>query len=164
MELAFLIYRMDDDLIMLQKIGRVAFLVAAGIALFGALVHWAALFVSPDWAAFLRAPGWVVDSFRNGTWVGPVGGIAIGALMLLCALYSFASIRWIGWIPLTRIALPVIATICILRGLLVIPLLLHAPTGFNIVGSLIWLIAGICFLVGAWSHWRLLKRNTSPSI
>jgi hypothetical protein len=145
---------------MFQRIGRVAFLVGAGIALFGAIVHWAALFVSPDWAAFLRAPSWAVDSFRDGTWIGPAGGIAIGVLMLLCALYAFVGIRWMGWIPMTRIALPTITSICILRGLLVIPSITYAPTGFNIVGSLIWLIAGLCFFVGTVSHWSSLQRHS----
>jgi hypothetical protein len=144
-----------------QQMGRFAFLAGIGIALFGAAIHWAALFMSPLWMAFLRAPPWAVDSLRNKTWVAPVGGIVIGILFLLCAIYAYAALEGKKLLPLARIALPVISIIFILRGLLVIPALLYRPTGFNVVGSMIWLVAGICFLIGTLSHWRLLTRQRS---
>jgi len=139
-----------------QKIGRSAFLVGTGIALFGAIIHWVALFVNPLWMAFLRAPPWVVESLRNKTWIASVGGVVIGFLFFLCATYAYAALEGKRLLPLARIALPVISVIFILRGLLVMPALIYRPTGFNVVGSLIWLVAGICFLVGTLSHWRSL--------
>lgn len=143
-------------------IGRISFLIGAGIAIFGALIHWLAPLLGADWYAFLRSPQWVVDSARNGTWEAPVGAVVIGVLMFACALYAFAGAGILRWMPLVQTGLSVISPICLLRGLVLVPFLISAPeklTGFDIVGSLIWFIAGLSFLSGT-SAVRTLSRTS----
>ena len=145
-------------------IGRYAFVFGAGIWLFGALIHWVAPLLGADWYAFLHSPEWVVGSARNGTWEAPLGAVVIGGLMFACALYALAGAGMIRRIPLLKTALVVISTIGIVRGLLPVPLLLSAPdrlSAFDIVGSLIWLLAGLSFLLGTASRWHLLATTKS---
>lgn len=143
-----------------MKLERLAFLCGAGIAIFGALIHWVAPLLGPDWYAFLTAPKWVVESARQGTLDAPVGGVVIGGLMFVCALYAFSATGLMRRLPLTKTALCVISTICLVRGLLLIPLLINVPerlTAFDIAASVVWFVAGLCFLVGTIVRWRALK-------
>lgn len=131
--------------------GRYAFLLAAGISMFGALIHWVAPLLGPDWYAFLQAPPSVVDSARAGTWFAPTGALAIGALMFVCALYALAGAGYLRWLPFAQMAQGTIAAVCLLRGLLVLPYLYKFPDRvwtFDVVASVIWLAAGLGFLVG----------------
>ncbi|WP_211453178.1 hypothetical protein [Collimonas antrihumi] len=142
--------------------GHLAFLVGAGIAVFGALIHWVAPFLGPDWYAFLHAPKWVVDSARNGTMAAPVGAVVIGFLMFTCASYAFSGAGLIRRLPFVKTGLAVISTICLLRSLLLVPYLVTVPkmlSAFDIVGSLVWFVAGVMFSVGAFKNWHLLSRN-----
>lgn len=152
-----------------MNLSRFAFLLAAGISLFGALIHWVAPAMDPDWYAFLTSPAWVVESARNHTWSAPIGGMAIGGLMFMCALYAFAGMGRIKKLPLMRTALCIITSVCLVRGLLLIPFLVRVPerlTAFDIVASLVWLIAGIAFLSGTIGSWSQLKPAslTEPGI
>jgi len=145
-----------------SNVSRNAFMVGAGIALFGALIHWIAPWIGPDWYAFLHAPASIVTSARTGTWLAPSGAVAIGALMFLCALYALSGAGIIRKIPLLRTALVIITTICVLRGLALIPFLMLVPSklsGFDIVGSLVWLLAGVSFLLGTVGSWRQVKQH-----
>lgn len=147
-----------------MKLERLAFLLAAGIALFGALIHWVAPVMGPDWYAFLTSPAWVVESARNGSWEAPVGGLIIGALMFLCAVYAFSATGLIRQLPLLRTGLCLISAICSIRGLLLIPYLVKVPerlTAFDILASLVWLLAGLSFLTGTMRRWKALGATAS---
>jgi hypothetical protein len=134
--------------------GRLAFLLAAGISLFGALIHFAAPLLGPEWYAFLQAPPRVVSSARAGTWFEPAGAALIGALMFVCCLYALAGAGRLRWLPFAQMAQGTIAAVCLLRGLLVVPYLYQFPERtwtFDVVASLIWVAAGIAFMVGIMS-------------
>lgn len=143
---------------------HIAFLIGAGIAIFGAIIHWVAPFVGPDWYAFLTSPKWVVDSAQSGTIRAPVGAAVIGLLMFTCGLYAFSGAGIIRRLPLTRTGLIVISSICLLRGLLLVPFLLRVPnllSAFDIVASLVWFAAGVAFFVGTAKNWPFLKPKIS---
>jgi hypothetical protein len=145
---------------MKETISKFPFLLAAGIALFGAIIHWVAPFVGVDWYGFLTAPQDVVDSARNGTMLAPVGAAIIGLLMFACAMYAFSGAGLSRRLPLTKTALAVISAICLLRGLLLIPFLIRFPLAvstFDIVASAVWFVAGAAFAVGTVGNWRRLK-------
>lgn len=58
-----------------------------------------------------------------------------------------------------KTGLIVIATICLLRGLLLTPFLVMVPerlSAFDITASMVWLVAGIAFLIGTVKRWPLL--------
>jgi hypothetical protein len=142
--------------------GRYAFLLAAAIALVGALLHFAAPLLGPDWYAFLRAPAAVVASARRGTALAPAGSLLIGALMLACALYALAGAgaAWLRWLPFAPQAQGTIAAVCLLRGLLLAPHMLKFPalvSTFDILASVIWLVTGAAFVLG------ILVRQPGPS-
>ena len=131
--------------------GRFAFLLAAAISLFGAVIHFAAPWLAPEWYAFLQAPPKVVASAQAGTWFAPAGAAAIGVLMFICCLYALAGAGRLRWLPFVQMAQGAIAAICLLRGLLVVPYLYKFPDRawtFDVIASLIWLAAGLGFLTG----------------
>ena len=131
--------------------GRFAFLLAAAISLFGAMIHFAAPLLGPDWYAFLQAPAKVVASARAGGLWAPAGAVAIGLLMLVCALYGLAGAGLLRWLPFAQMVQGTVAAVCLLRGLLVLPYLYKFPDRvwtFDVVASVIWLAAGLGFLVG----------------
>ncbi len=131
--------------------GRFAFLLAAGISLFGAVIHFAAPLLGPAWYAFLQAPPKVIASASAGSWFAPAGAVAIGGLMLICALYALAGAGRLRWLPFAQMAQGTIAAVCLLRGLLVLPYLYKFPERlwtFDALASVIWFAAGLGFLVG----------------
>jgi hypothetical protein len=143
-----------------DHISKAAFSIASGIALFGAIIHWIAPFIGYDWYAFLGAPTWVLESVREQSLAAPAGAAAIGGLMATCALYSLSGAAVIPRLPLLRLGIVTIALICLARGLVLLPYLLLVPgtfTPFNVIGSAIWLIAGLGFATGGVRRWRQLR-------
>jgi hypothetical protein len=124
---------------------------AGAIAVLGALVHVAAILGGPAWYAWFDAPPFVVESARRGTWLAPVSAAAIAALMALCAAYAFSAAGAIRRLPLLRLMLGGMAAVCLLRALVVWPLLATHPelrNLFTVVASLVWGLAGAGFAVG----------------
>ena len=122
----------------------------------GALLHFVvALSGRADWVAYFRAPAVVVQSVRDGGWLGAMAGVVIGILMQIARLYAFSADGIIPRLPLTRTALIVLAVIGLLRGALVPASLLVQPTlidryvTFDWVAAAIWGSIGLCFAMGA---------------
>ncbi len=141
-----------------------ALLTGASIFLFGAGIHWSAPLLGPDWYAFLEAPASVVASARQDTPLATVGVGVIGGLMFACALYGLAARSRTFRPPLLRTALVAISLVCLLRGLILIPLVLVYPgrfktEGFDIVASVVWFLAGATYLMGLIGSWRRLGRS-----
>ncbi|WP_342119725.1 hypothetical protein [Pseudoduganella sp. OTU4001] len=131
--------------------GRFAFLLAAGISLFGALIHFAAPLLGSEWYAFLQAPPKVVASAEAGGLLAPAGAVVIGLLMLVCAMYALAGAGYLRWLPFAQMVQGTVAAVCLLRGLLVLPYLYKFPNRvwtFDVIASVIWLAAGLGFLIG----------------
>ena len=126
-------------------------LLAAAIAACGAVIHVVAIVGGADWYAFFRAPPVVVESAREGTWVAPVCALVIAALMAVCACYALSAAGMMRRLPFSRAALFSIAALCLLRGLLVIPLAVKRPDlvdTFEVVAAIVWAFAGIGFAAG----------------
>lgn len=140
---------------------QTALLTGAAISLFGAVIHWISPLLGPDWYAWLRAPQFVVESARAGTWQAPTGAVVIGGLMFVCALYAWSAMGRMARLPLLRTALVVIAAIGLLRGLALLPYAWKVPQlldTFDVVGSLVWFVAGLGFALGARRNWAGLAR------
>ena len=146
---------------MMQDLGNIGFLVGAAIALFGAVIHWIAPILGVDYYASLGSPRWVVESARNRTWQAPAGAIVIGALMFACALYALAGMgKTVPYLPLVKMAIVTIATLCLVRGLLIIPILIRDPrmfTPFHVIAALVWFVAGLGFAIGAYQNWARIS-------
>jgi len=132
-------------------------LLAAGLgSTAGALLHVVvALSGRADWVAFFRAPAIIVQSMRDGGWLGPLSGLAIGALMQIAGCYAFSGAGLLPRLPLLRTALIVLAAIGLLRGLLVPlslaiqPALIARYQTFDWVATAIWGGIGLCFAMGS---------------
>lgn len=129
---------------------------AGFIALLGVVIHIAAIFGGPSWFAFFGAPSSVVESARNGTWLAPVGALVIAGLMAICAAYAFSALGVIRRLPLLRTGLAGMAIICLLRALVLWPLMINHPdlrNTFEIVAAIVWGLAGVGFVFGfRWVH------------
>jgi hypothetical protein len=134
---------------------------AAAISLAGAAIHVAAIVGGPSWYQFFGAPPRVVDSAHAGTWLAPVSAAAIAFLMGVCALYACSALGLVRRLPMLRLTLAGIAAICLLRGLVVLPLAFTHPalrTPFEVIAALVWATAGLGFVAGFFA-----ARPYSPS-
>jgi hypothetical protein len=121
------------------------------IATAGVVIHVGAIVAGPSWFAFFNAPRAVVASAHAGTWLAPVSALAIAALMALCALYAASAVGLVRRLPLLRIGLAGMASVCIVRALLLPVLAVRHPelrNTFEVVSALIWGAAGVGFAVG----------------
>jgi Na+-driven multidrug efflux pump len=115
------------------------------IAAAGVLIHVGALFAGESWFVFFNAPPSVVASARAGTWLAPVSGLAIAGLMGLCGYYAASSIGRVPRPPLQRPGLAAMATVCLVRALLLPVLAVSHPelrNTFEIVAAIVWGVAG----------------------
>lgn len=125
-------------------------LVAAGIAAVGVAIHLGAIVGGESWYAFFGAPPSIVASARQGTWLAPASAAVIAVLMGVCALYACSAAGLVRRLPLLRLALAGIATVCLVRGAVLIPFAIKHPQLFNtfeVVAAIVWAIAGIGFAV-----------------
>ena len=137
--------------------------VAAGIAWFGAIIHFIAPLLSLDWLNFLHAPRAAVEAARHGDNTVYYLGMLIGALMALAGAYAWSAACGGRKVPLTVPALYVLSVLCIVRGLGVLLLLIwkniaYQQAAFDYVASVIWLMAGLGFVAGL-IHLCLLQRR-----
>lgn len=124
---------------------------AGVIAVIGVIIHIAAIFGGPSWYAYFGAPPQIVQSAREGTWLAPVGTMIISALMAICAAFAFSSLGVIRRLPLLRTGLAGMAAICLVRSMILWPLMINHPelrNTFEIVAALVWGMAGLGFMFG----------------
>lgn len=123
-------------------------LLAAGIAAVGCAIHLAAIAGGASWYAWFNAPPGVVASARAGTWLAPVSAAAIALLMAICALYACSAAGLVRRLPLLKTMLFGIATICLLRVVVLVPLAIRYPqllNTFEVVAALVWGMAAVGF-------------------
>ncbi|MBY0573578.1 MAG: hypothetical protein K2P84_07845, partial [Undibacterium sp.] len=102
----------------------------------GAVIHWIAPVLGPDFYAFLRSPAIVAQSAQQHTWLAPVGALVIGILMFVCALYALSGAAVIRPLPVLKTGIVVTGLLCLIRGLAMLPFLLLLPktlTAFNLI-------------------------------
>lgn len=128
------------------------------IALIGVAIHIAAIFGGVNWYIFFGAPPIIVQSARDGTWLAPLSNMLITVLMGICAAYAFSAMGVIRRLPLLRTGLVCMAVICLLRSLVLWPLMINHPelrNTFEIVAAIVWGVAGVGFAFG----YRLAQSN-----
>ena len=99
------------------------------------------------------------------TWGGDIVTAAIALILFIWAAYGFSGAGRIGRMPLLRTALVAIASIYLLRGLFIIPILIwpQLRSPFNIWSSLIVLGYGLVYAVGTWRVWPSISTNARKS-
>ena len=124
---------------------------AAAISTLGVAIHVAAIAGGPPWYVFFGAPPMIVASAREGTWLAPVSTAGIALLMGICAVYACSALGVVRRLPLLRTMLAGIASVCLIRALVLVPLAFTHPellNLFEVIAALIWGTAGIGFVAG----------------
>jgi hypothetical protein len=120
---------------------RLAILIATA----GVVIHLGAIVAGPSWFVFFNAPAPFVESARTGTWLAPVAGFIIAALMGSCGYYAASSLGLVPRPPLQRSGLAAMATVCISRALLLPLLAIRHPelrNTFETVAAIVWGLGG----------------------
>lgn len=129
------------------------------IASLSAVWHLLCILGGPSWFVFARAPQQIIDSAQQDTLLAPISTVVVASLMFACTVFSFSAVGFVRKVPLLKPALITIATLCTLRGLIVIPSFVTS-TGFDIwqiVASTVWFYVGICFIAGSTEQLKLGK-------
>ncbi len=145
------------DWILLDNYRQKLLFIGALIAFFAAIWHWLCIFGGPSWFEFARAPQIIVQSAQQGTWLAPLGAIVVGGVMFACTLFAFASLGIIAQLPLCKTALITISLLCLVRGLMIVPVWLFelgVVDVFSVVASVVWFFVGVCYFCGAYESFQ----------
>jgi len=136
---------------MKKTYGYLALFIVTGIAFSTALAHLSCIYFGPSCYAAQMAPTAIIESAKHGTLLAPIGAIVVSALFILIGLYSLSAAKIINNLPLTKLAIYVISTISIIRGILGIQLAIRHPERMDFIAttaSVVWLVAGLLLLSG----------------
>lgn len=127
------------------------------------LLHIGCIAFGASWFRFFGAPERAVVAYENGDMRLVWMTVAITAVLAIWAAYAFSAAGLIGRLPLLRTGLVTIASIYLLRGLLLVPALAKAPypgSTFDIWSSTIVLVYGLTYAAGTWLAWEQLSTPT----
>ena len=143
----FLFYK-EDYLINTSFVSR--FLFISGIITTSAAIwHLLCIWGGISWFIFARAPNVVIQSVQQGTLLAPISTIIVASLMFICALYAFSCAKIIRKLPLLKSAAMTIALLCLMRVVLVLPMLWknNFTDLWQVVATSVWLFVGISFVL-----------------
>ena len=137
-------------------------LIAALLSGIAALLHIGCIVFGPSWYRFFGAGERMAQLAANGSAIPAVITAGIAAVLALWSLYALAGAGVIAKLPLTRVALCIIAGIFLLRGIAGFVLAAVAPgersVAFWCWSSLICLGIGALYLIGTRQVWSQLSR------
>ena len=142
------------------------YLLAAAICcLAAALAHIGCIVFGGDWYRFLGAGEQMARMAEQGLWYPTILTSFVVLVLLLWALYGLSGAGAIKRLPLTKIALVMITSILLLRGVAFVWLMPMFPenslTFWLVSSGICWFIAGL-FAVGSWQRWADLNgKNVS---
>ena len=148
---------------MKPKIGVMLLALAACIAMGTAIAHMSCIFLGAECYAVQMAPSQIIESARNGTYLAPIGTIFVSAIFVVLGVYALSAAGVVRKLPLLKPVIYVVATLCIIRGILPLQLWLRHPEKVNDIvfyTGIVWLIAGLLYLVG----YRLSQTRKTASI
>ena len=134
---------------------KAAMIFVAVVALSVVIAHMSCIWLGPECFAIQRAPLSIIESSKNGTWFAPIGTTFVSFLFVVCAIYALSGGEIIRKLPLLKAGIYTIGSICIARGILVIPILYkypHLRSQFEISALIIWFICGTLIIWGYKSH------------
>lgn len=136
---------------MKTKIGILCLVIAAAVSVFTALAHLSCIVLGPECYEVQLAPPQIIQSAIDRTWIAPVATLVISAIFLLCGAFALARAGIFRRIPLTKVAIPTIAAVCVIRGFLTLQLKFRHPElvdTFNLSIGIVWFITGLLFWFG----------------
>ena len=146
-----------------------SFLTVAGTAsAVIAVLHVAVIVAGPAGYRYVGAPDEFATLAEAGSMAPAVLTGAFALIFAVWSIYGFGGARLTPRPPLVRLGLALIAAVYLLRGLSVLPegiLLLRTPDAFPVrflVFSLVSLVIGLFYALGARQAWRRLSPRFRP--
>lgn len=136
------------------------YLLAAAICCFAAaLAHLGCIVFGGDWYRFFGAGEQMARMADQGLWYPTIVTCVIVTVLLVWALYGLSGAGAMKPLPLTKLALILISSICLIRGVSFVRLMPLFPENsltFWLVSSGICWFIGCLFALGAWQQWSVL--------
>ena len=127
-----------------------------------ALLHIAIVIGGSPWYRFFGAGEELAAMAEKSMWYPVVLTLGITVVLFVWALYAFSGAGIIRRFPFLKIGLVVISAIYLIRGIAIIPAYLVKPEivdEFLVWSSLICLVDGLAYAVGARQVWTKLSAN-----
>ena len=141
------------------------YLLAAAVCCFAAaLAHLGCIVFGGDWYRFFGAGEQMARMAEQGLWYPVIVTAVIVVVLLVWALFALSGAGVITRLPLTRLALILISSIFLLRGVAFVGLMPSFPENsltFWLVSSGICLLIGSLFVVGCWQQWSVLSNKNA---
>lgn len=122
-------------------------------------MHLACIIGRPDWYRFFGAGERVAEAAESGAWWPALATVGIAAVLVVWAAYALSAARALPSLPLLKAGIVAITVVYLVRGLLLLPVLVLAPsqvTPFVLWSSLICLVYGLVHLLGVVQVWSEL--------
>jgi hypothetical protein len=136
------------------------FLIAAAICTaLAALAHIGCIIFGADWYRFFGAGEQMAQMAEAGHWYPAVVTAVIVIFLAIWSLYALSAAGIIRRLPLLRLALCLIASIFLIRGIsfvMLMPMFPENSLTFWLVSSGICLMIGILYAVGTYQQWAEL--------
>ena len=130
-------------------------LAGGALSAIASALHVGIIIGGPDWYRFFGAGERMAQAAAKGSPMPTLMTAGIAAVLAIWAAYGLSGAGLIPRLPLLRTALVVIATIYLLRGLVLFPALVQG-NAFMIWSSVIVLVYGAAYAVGVWRAWSSL--------
>jgi len=133
---------------------------AGALSALAAVLHLAIIVGGPAWYRFFGAGEGMARLAERGALRPTLMTFLIAFVLAIWAAYAFSGAGLLPPLPLLRLGLVVIAVIYLLRGSYLFWLLLTKPnavTPFWIWSSVIVLVYGAAYALGAWRVWPLFS-------
>ncbi len=135
----------------MNKSGVTLLVIAALIMGFTAIAHLSCIYFGPQCYSAQMAPPVIVESAKAKTLLAPLGTIFVSSIFLVLSAYALSGAGIVRKLPLLKLIVYGVGTLCIIRGILPIQLWLRHQekvSEFVLVVGVAWLIVGLCFIVG----------------
>ena len=141
-------------------------LILGGLLCFGFAVFQIAIGIVPEWSAYWGAG----DELTSNRPLLLGASLVVTLLCVVAGLYALSGAGLIRRLPLLRTGLMVIGIICTLRGIGFVSLVLTGLGVFPstvpilttaLLSSFVFLLMGLCYLLGLAFGWRSLSPHAS---
>ena len=136
-------------------------LLGAALCCFAAaLAHFGCIVFGGDWYRFFGAGEQMAQMAEQGLWYPTIVTAVLVVLLLVWALFGLSGAGVIKRLPLTKLALILIASIFLIRGVSFVGLMPMFPENsltFWLISSGICLFIGGLFAAGTWQQWPKLS-------
>ena len=138
------------------------YLLAAAFCCFvAALAHIGCIVFGGDWYRFFGAGEPMARMAEQGLWYPTIVTSVIVLVLLIWTLYGLSGAGVIRPLPLTKLALTLIATLLLIRGVGfvgIMPMFPENSLTFWLISSGGCLLIGGLFALGAWQQWPILGK------